>query len=293
MGLKGGKAEPEKKVAHGDHIAKTHQTLLSKGILTKSMINLYLMCPEKFRMAYIDKVELKPSWSLSLGKSMHDLMEEWGNRKLAGTGWGRGEVRQYLSDKWDHYMGEVPESTWQATKDEKMKQFMAIWEDWKKFQRTLKLGKLVGSEVAFGYDGSITLGGVSIAGHADTVWERGVTDFKVVNMRSRYRKEKATDIERVMYSVLAGVNNVYLLPCIHDYKRPPKTGRIEKVGGTIKAETKERVGNIIAVVKRGIDEGFFPPTAEVVNSMGNEGSFPCSEKWCDHYNKCVFTKTNS
>ncbi len=256
------------------------QRLFDQGIYTKSMLKTYLRCPEDFYQQYVLGREQAPSWFTSLGKSMHDLLELWGQRLLVGNKRvDPKEARQLLSDGWDNHMQdvEIPEG---ERKDAKLKVFVQLFDTFRTAYRRERLGKLEAVEQAYGYDGKLMLGRVPIAGHADQVWTRGIVDAKVVKHTSKYRKPDPFDIELVMYSIMSGKKWAALMPMVHTLKTP----KVEYIGREITPLQVEVVTASVESIVDAINAGNFPRTVEKI------GQYPCTEKWCDWFGTCRLTK---
>jgi hypothetical protein len=253
--------------------------LFDKGIYTKSHFKAYLRCPEEFYRQYVLKIEQQPSWFTSLGKSMHDLLELWGQRTMAGKRVTMLEARQLLSDRWDQHMQDVRIPAGES-KDAKIAAFMSLFDTFKTTHKSERLGRLEGVEVAYGYDGELTLGRVKVAGHADQVWTKGIMDAKVVKSTSKYRKPDLFDIELVLYSIMAGKNWAALMPMVHNLKTP----KVEYLGRRITDLHKEVVTATVESIADAIKAGQFPRTVEKI------GKYPCTDVWCDHFGQCRLTK---
>lgn len=264
---------------HQSHIGQTHKRLFEQGIWTKSMLQKYKRCPEEFYQEFVLGIEPVPTWHMRLGNSMGDLMEEWGRRRLRGEKLLTGDAAKFLAERWDANMkGLVPPP--EAEKPEVYKsRFLTLYG---KFQALdLGLGKLEAVEAPCGYDGSIKLGDVAIAGHPDQVWEGAVADIKTRKHDARILRMKMDwSMERVIYSVLTGKDTSGYFNMIHG---GPRGTQLEwkpvKVTRTHVGIVTEEVNSIVEAVKK----GSFPSIHEI-------GNYPCMDKWCDHYGRCRKTK---
>jgi len=265
---------------HQTHIGQTHKRLFEQGIWTKSMLAKYKRCPEEFYREFVLGIESIPTWHMRLGNSMGDLMEEWGRRHLRGEKLPPVEAGAFLETRWAENMAglEPPGDT--DHPGVYRSNFLSLY---RKFlsEPLVVNGKLENVEAPYGYDGSVKMGDVAIAGHPDQVWENMVVDVKTRGATARaLRMNLDWSMERVIYSVLTGKELAAYLNMIHGHKDGTRLEwKPVRVTRTHVDIVTEEVNSIVDAVKK----GSFP-------SIHEAGNYPCMEKWCFHFGKCRKTK---
>jgi hypothetical protein len=263
------------------------------------MFNTYITCPERFYQRYILGNKRPPGFALGMGLTMHDLMELWGNRHMDGRPLPMAEVQQTLLDRWKRRMEDVPDKEAKdlRLRDAKIKDFLRIYAEWITKHQRMKLGKLQSIEEGYGYDGSISFGGVRIAGHLDALWETGPADYKVCGSRSRYRRPDPFSVELAVYCRLAreGVGHKggvgIITPMIHDWE-PAKRGKhagqyvdskgnprqwVEKWEAPQHPNVVQVVEERVHLIVEAINKGQFPST---ISKIGAE---LCVPKFCGYF----------
>ena len=275
-------------------IGEVHAELIERGIFTKSMVGTVDKCPIRLglRHGWITGTEEKhvPGFAAAYGGLNHGLIETWASREIRGELLPYEEVRQLLHDRWPGAMQGADGVPPPSHRDGYVDRLVALHRQWRAIHRKGYYGKLVGTERSYGYDGSVLLGGIPIAGHVDLLYERAVLDPKTCNQRSGYRKPGPFTYELAHYSALTGLPDAGFVPHVHDLA-VPKTEvaliTVTEQAKQVAACKLERVAELVSKAKQ--SPGVLTPPPE--GPMSGIGKGLCTPRFCGYFGTvCPVTK---
>ena len=252
-------------------------SFLPVGYLSASAVNLFLICPQAYKLKYIDKVsDTSVPVSIIEGKAMHKAMEENNHHKLrSGDDFEPKQLIEVFGDTWSDTSKAITD--WDEDNPDKVfargstqlrtylkryaGKFCAVDED------------AIETKVEGSIGGVPTLGYIDLISHPLKAGEKPrIVDYKCVK-RARSKGMLEADIQMGVYPALTGLREVEYL-CFVKTKEP----KIQRVAATRTEESVRKVENVFRGVAEAIRKGSFPycdPT-----------SWKCCKKYCGVWHAC-------
>ena len=250
--------------------------------LSTSSISAYIMCPRRWMLRYVEKVETKMGVALIFGSAFHGAVEA----KIRGGEYSEKSFGQHWETAWAKQLEERGDNTrWGKTTPEAMNQLGLRMIGTESIQRAInsivplrdKDGKPQ-IETFF----KCIIPGVSIpfVGYIDVIEKSGLpADFKTA--KGLWKTEKARIELQPAYYVYGMRRNDFVLPEPVDFTYYVFTKQAPKAQVVKTPVTRERIQWALEIARNvwhRIEAKAFTPAS----TMG----WWCSEKWCDYWKEC-------
>lgn len=250
-------------------------TELPKAYLSASAIDTYLICPQRWKLKYLDGLKsLAVPVSIIEGKTMHSSLE-FNNRHKAKTeeDLPKEQVVEHFHDTWSDTSQAVTEWDQENTdgvhkRGEKfLNSFMSRYA--KNFipANDDAVEMKVEGEIA----GQQMLGYVDLMS-VDKKHVKTIVDYKVVG-RAKRDVDVKQGLQTGIYSLLTGVQNAEFVCFVKT-----KETKIVRVRGNVTPRAQEKVANVVKGVTDAIKKGSFP--------YADPTSWACSSRYCGLWVYC-------
>lgn len=243
---------------------------LPRGYLSASQIQKYLMCPEDYRLTYIEGRKFKPNSKMVRGSSVHKMVEK---SLLMLKGRGRAPDEEEVLDLSRGIVEGVLES--QETSEEVDVEDL-VDSSQKSFRAWYK--ERIHSVVPISVEQEVlaTINDVPVRGFIDYIDGAGgsptVVDLKVGNKK----RDPCNSLQLGLYSLMTDIPSVAYDTILQPTKRLPC--RINYESAQYTERYAQHIGRIIERVHEGITSGYFP--------LCLPDNWACSPAYCSHYERC-------
>jgi len=242
--------------------------------ISYSQVKMFLDCPEKYRLLYIEQIERKESEALVFGKAYHQALEVALNSKMRGeeiTSAALGQAAEYA---WGEVMDEAECALSIEDEDEavdNLRELVTLY--WNTYSRSIL-------PTAVEWRFSIPIPGVDVpfVGVIDLVDNGFLVDHKTAN-KSWYQGRADSDMQATAYTYAYwAMRGEFPLGFRFDIAVKGKTPKVMQLDT---ARTKNQVlwfERLLPKFWRAVKAGIFVP---------NPTGFLCNKRYCDGWDRCM------
>jgi len=257
-----------------DDFSEIKDPRLPRGYLSSSQISKYLLCPNDYRLTYVEGRSWTGNEKTVLGSVVHKLIEV-GLTLYKNTGripsieevldLSSGIVNEEYSNA-SEAESFLPEKGVDFIVDMSQKSYTT----WYKVRMPQIVPLAIEKEVLG------TINNIPIRGYIDYIDGSGegptVVDLKV----GAKKRETSTSIQLGLYGLLEGIDRVAYDTILQPTKTLPHRHVFSRT--TYGEKYKEHIARIISGVYKGITSGFFPHCLP--------DNWNCQSKFCSNYQEC-------